>query len=802
MHLLRILPVLLLLPVLALADGDKMFRVAEEQYKVGELFEPFPEMAIRIPGSVTTTAPTLPLKENALFLRHKKTPKEYYWVQGKVDPANYGRLHAFSLEKNQLTAFDVIRLRFYPTKNSKAFQDEKDIYFDKDYIYSPRVPKLLFMKNGRWQVLNEDPLPGVVKVESSIKAIKISSLDSRLRNVGKTISPVAPGPYAFVFSADGFIPFTDIGMVQSGKTLLFKPNLVQIQSVAPATSPVSVTVEQIAATPNLEYTEVLYDNYVGELISVLNSIDTNDFAKVYPPKKLAVSVGIDETDPTYKAYSTRYDVVHTEALDLWRKSKLSGVSAIDQAFKQKFDSLHALPARFYLVPDSIFYDTVTTLPEPAGAVLVYPVVPAPAAESVAATDSAVAADSTVASDSTVKADSTAAPAANLPASSSASAIAPVQAKAQADFLILKFSQPVFRYDVTWKGHVPGYASDSLAALLAASDGSARIIVSLQNNKPVWIYGKDGLTRHHYRYVKLEIQVADQIIEAQGSFMLPQYIFEQQEVQDWLFPKPVPPAVEEVSSSSGAVVSSSSVEIPSSSSQAEPAKKIVNDPLRGKLVVLDSGSFRYYGNVVEMSPFAMMVTEMTQELMEKIMLRVDSAERVKDKSTFFHPQKPVHNINWENARKVCQVNGGDLPTEAQWEFAGRAGSIEGSPWVLDSVPDPSVYAIYRENSYNKRKEDEAYGPQQVATKKPNAWGIYDMSGNVAEWTRDKYFMLSFWVESSNPTGALFGSTRVYKGGSWKDKEKMLNMSVRDDEDPRYWSETLGFRCVYPLDVIGK
>ncbi len=797
MHLLRILPVLLLLPVLALADGDKMFRVPMDQYKEGELFEPFPEMAIRIPGSVTTTAPALPLKDNALFLRYKKSPKEYYWVQGKVNPAVYGNLHAFSLEKNQLTVFDVLRMRFYPTKNSKAFQDEKYIYFDKDYIYSPRVPKLLFMKNGRWQVLNEDPLPGVIKVESSIKSIKISSLDTKLRNVAKTISPVAPGPYAFVFSADGYMPFTDIGMVQSGKTLLFKPNLVQLRTTAPAASPVSVTVDQVAATPNLEYTEVLYDKYVGELITVLNSVDTNDFAKVYPAKKQAVSVGLEMNDPTYQAYSTRYDVVHAEALDLWRKSKMSGVSAVDQAFKQKFDSLHALPARFYLVPDSIFYDTVTTLPEPAGAVLVYPAPPAAPAASMAPTASAVAADSTV------KADSATAPVAGVPASSSASA-APVMAKAQADFLILKFSQPVNRYDVTWKGHVPGYASDSLAAMLASPEGGARIIVSLQNNKPVWIYGANGITRHHYRYVKLEVQVGDQIIEAQGSFMLPQYIFEQQEVQDWLFPKPVPPAVEEVSSSSEAVVSSSSSEVVvSSSSVAEPSlKKIVNDPLRGKLVLLDSGSFRYYGNVVEMSPFAIMVTEMTQELMEKIMLRVDSVQRVKDKSTFFHPQKPVHNINWENARKVCQVNGGDLPTEAQWEFAGRAGSIEGAPWVLDSVPDPSVYAVYRENSYNKRKEDEAYGPQQVATKKPNAWGIYDMSGNVAEWTRDKYFMLSFWIESSNPTGALFGSTRVYKGGSWKDKEKLLNMSVRDDEDPRYWSEALGFRCVYPLDVIGK
>ena len=797
MHFLRILPILILLPVLAFADGDKMFRVSMDQYKEGELFEPFPDMAIRIPGSVTTTAPALPLKDNALFLRHKKSPKEYYWIQGKVNPSVYGNLHAFSLEKNQLTVFDVIRMRFYPTKNSKAFQDEKNIYFDKDYIYSPRVPKLLFMKNGRWQVLTEDSLPGVIKVESSIKAIKISSLDTKLRKVAKTISPVAPGPYAFVFSADGFMPFTDIGMVQSGKTLLFKPNLVQLRATAPAASPVSVTVEQVAATPNLEYTEVLYDKYVGELITVLNSVDTNDFAKVYPAKKQAVTVGLEENNATYQAYSTRYDVVHAEALDLWRKSKMSGVSAIELAFKQKFDSLHALPARFYLVPDSIFYDTVTTLPEPAGAVLVYPVAPATLADSMAPADSAVVVDSTT------KSDSTAAPVAGVSASSSASVEMPVQSKAQADYLILKFSQPVNRYDVTWKGHVPGYASDSLAALLAASDGSARIIVSLQNNKPVWIYGADGITRHHYRYVKLEIQVGEQIVEAQGSFVLPQYIFEQQEVQDWLFPKSVPAEVEEVSSSSEAVVSSSSVVVPSSSSQAEPPlKNVVNDLLRGKLVVLDSGSFRYYGNVVEMSPFAIMVTEMTQELMEKIMLRVDSAERIKDKSTFIHPQKPVHNISWENARKVCQVNGGDLPTEAQWEFAGRAGSIEGSPWVLDSVPDPSVYAIYRENSYNKRKEDEAYGPQQVATKKPNAWGIYDMSGNVAEWTRDKYFMLSFWIESSNPTGAMFGSSRVYKGGSWKDREKLLNLSVRDDEDPRYWSETLGFRCVYPLDVIGK
>ena len=775
MRLTSLLPVLFLLPVLVFAeDMDKKFRVPQDLYKSGELFKigdfsNLEELAISVNNSTVSSTPDLPLKDNVLYLRHKKGAKEYMWTQGAVVLKNYRKLHAFNLAKNKLRSFDMVQLRFYATKNAKAFQDETDIYFDKDYIYSPRVPKLFFMSNGRWQMLKEDSLPGIIKVESSAKDLKIVSLNPQIRHASDVVFPVDPGPYAFVFSASNVMPIADIGVVQGGRPLVFKPNLVKLTPIKAGASALSITPAAVYATPTLEATEVLYDQFMEEIKKVVDLVDTNEFVKVYPNKKSSEELGLAESDAVYAGYSKRFDLVRAEAKDLWRNSKMSGVSAVDQAFRERFDTLQAPSFRGYLPASAVLLDTVPTQTATPG------------------TDSVAAASSS---------------SAVVPASSamdSASAVVAVPPK-----LIIKFGYDHQRYDVSWRGEVPGIPSDTLCNWLNGGRNDVRLVFTLENNKPVWIYGDGGaVSRHHYRYIRLEVEIAGVFYEGQGSYILPNYIFEQPEVQEWLKPKPVEVPVVESSSSAPMDSSSSSFVPPSSSSQAVVlAKKVVNDPRRGKLVLLDSGSFRYYGSVVQMSPFAIMATEMTQELFEKIMLRLDSADRIKDRSTFFHPQKPVHNVTWEDARKVCQVNGGDLPTEAQWEFAGRADNIEGAPWTLDENPDPSVYAIYRENSYIKHKGDDAYGPQQVATKKPNAWGIYDMSGNVAEWTRDKYFMLSFWIESSNPTGALFGYTKVYKGGSWKDREKLLNMSVRDDEDPRYWSDALGFRCVYPLDVVGK
>ena len=800
MRLTSLLPVLFLLPALVFAaDADKKFRVTQDLYKSGELFKEGDfsnpaELAISISNSTVSSMPEMPLKDNALYLRHKKGAKEYMWTQGKILLKNYKNLHAFNLAKNKLRSYDMVQLRLYATKNAKAFQDETDIYFDKEYIYSPRVPKLFFMNNGRWQMLKEDSLPGMIKVESKEKNLQITTLNHAIRHVSGVVFPVEPGPYAFVFSADNALPVADIGMVQGGQPLVFKPNLVKLNPADAKPVSLTVTPAAVYSTPSLEATEVLYDQFMEDVRNALASVDTNEFVEAYPVKRSANELGLPNDDATYVGYSKRFDLVRSEAMSKWRNSKMGGVPAIEQAFRERFDTLQAPPFRAYLNPSAVFLDSVA--------------VPAPVVDTVAAAPVApsVADTANVASDSTASAVAApVAPAPEAPAAPAAPVATTIMVPAQPPVLNIKFGSDHQRYDVAWRGDVPGIPADTLCNWLNGGRDDVKVIFTLENNKPVWIYDETAaISRHHYRYTRLEVEVAGVLYVGHGSYVLPDYILEQPEVQEWLKPKPVELPMLSSSSSAPMDSSSSSMQVVSSSSHQEVVspKKIVNDPRRGKLVLLDSGSFRYYGSVVQMSPFAIMVTEMTQELFEKIMLQVDSADRVKDRSSFFHPQKPVHNITWEDARKACQVNGGDLPTEAQWEFAGRADNMEGTLWSLDENPDPSAYAVYRENSYNKSKSDEAYGPQQVASKKPNAWGIYDMSGNVAEWTRDKYFMFSFWIESSNPTGALFGYTKVYKGGSWKDREKVLNMTARDDEDPRYWSETLGFRCVYPLDAVGK
>ena len=793
----RLLPLLLLVPALTMADEDRNFKLTSENFKVGSLLEGnllenASKKAIALDRSLAISQePVFPLQPNTLYLRYKKSAKEYFWFSGEAKPEEYKKLHAFNLKENHLGVREVAGLRFYASRQYKAFQDEADIYFDAEYVYSPRVSKLLFMKNGKWQVLNESVHPGMVQIQSDEKKLDVVPLNSKMKAGTRALYPAENGVYLFSFSAPDQLPYVDAGVLKPGEILTFHVKFPEPDSVvasssgaavpevatssssvesavavssssnasvvipdfdagvsssneaspepkAPAPS-LSVTIEQVQALQTLEETEKLYDVFSADVDKNFTRVDTTEFSKFYPSIKLADSLGLVDSSKVYRSYVSHYNLKRTEAQTLWRQKKLGVVSAMYKAFHAKLDSLQALPLQINVAPVAI--EKIMKAPE------------------------------TVAD--------------------SAGTTKKVNEPAKIDSLSFRFAADSGRIDVAWRGVVEGISMDALVDLLAAGDTTIVTTLFLVNNKPVWVFKEGTLAgRYQYRYGKIGFRRGDSLYYGQGEFTLPRHIAMEKEVVEWLRNK---------------VPESSSSVIASSSSEAVDTVKtvptnIVEHPSRGTVAIIDSGSFRYRGKVVSMSPFAIHTTEVTQEFFHKIMGTLDSAQRYADKSAFKGPKKPVHDITWEKAQYACKVLGGDLPTEAQWEYAGRAGSNDGVLWIADDVMSVGKYAIFAENSFKRGKKDAAYGPHDVATKAPNVWGLYDMSGNVAEWTRDNYFAITFSIEDSNPTGSFWGTSKVLKGGSWKDKVKKLNMTVRDDEDPRYWSDFIGFRCVFPLERI--
>jgi formylglycine-generating enzyme required for sulfatase activity len=185
------------------------------------------------------------------------------------------------------------------------------------------------------------------------------------------------------------------------------------------------------------------------------------------------------------------------------------------------------------------------------------------------------------------------------------------------------------------------------------------------------------------------------------------------------------------------------------------------------------------------PFYLGKTEVTQSQWVAVM--------GSNPSKFKGRNNPVEQVSWDDAqnfiRRLNQKEGSNqyrLPTEAEWEYAARAGSSS-TYHFGDDKGSLSQYAWFDGNSGNRT--------HPVAQKRPNQWGLYDMHGNVWEWVQDWYGENYYRNSVTNdPKGSESGRFRVFRGGSWSSSARDLRSARRGSNSPGNRGNVLGFRLV--------
>jgi formylglycine-generating enzyme required for sulfatase activity len=196
-------------------------------------------------------------------------------------------------------------------------------------------------------------------------------------------------------------------------------------------------------------------------------------------------------------------------------------------------------------------------------------------------------------------------------------------------------------------------------------------------------------------------------------------------------------------------------------------------------------------VVFKQPFYLGITEVTQGQWQAVMGKDKQRGPDSHWSRKDWQQLPVVGVTWHDTQDFIErLNDSDakyryrLPTEAEWEYAARAGHSGMRPWPVEELPE---FAWYIENSGDVI--------QPVATRKANAWGLHDLYGNVWEWTGD-WYAPDYYANTPtvSPRGPGEGTKKVRRGGSFHCQVHLVRPGYRaaDTPDTRY--SVIGFRVV--------
>jgi formylglycine-generating enzyme required for sulfatase activity len=159
-----------------------------------------------------------------------------------------------------------------------------------------------------------------------------------------------------------------------------------------------------------------------------------------------------------------------------------------------------------------------------------------------------------------------------------------------------------------------------------------------------------------------------------------------------------------------------------------------------------------------------------------------------------PNRPVEQVSWNTIQGYLNATGMRLPTEAEWEYAYRAGTttaFHAMPGYPNGTNDPSLAGLIAWHYYNTCEGGAGCGTRDVGLKAANTFGLHDMGGNVWEWVNDWYGGYSAGAQT-DPTGPVSTSNRVVRGGSWDYDSNFVRSSARGNVSPGYSGNDGGFR----------